>query len=207
MRKHVALVSVGILLGSCGGSGGGPPSPTPVVATLFSSQEGSVEAVGNNFVGGLVCGDNNANPSGGGPYRAFLTFSLSLPSGAAVTSAVLHLRQANVAGNPYTDLGTVLVEHVDYGASAPFKTNFAQAALDATGGTLSANSTLEDKALDVTASVQADLAAARTRSQFRLRFTPLDGNADGQDDLATFENATNDQGTTEVPRLVVTYTP
>ena len=101
----------------------------------------------------------------------------------------------------------VLVEHVDYGASAPFKTNFAQAALDATGGTLSANSTLEDKALDVTASVQADLAAARTRSQFRLRFTPLDGNADGQDDLATFENATNDQGTTEVPRLVVTYTP
>ena len=59
------------------------------------------------------------------------------------------------------------------------------------------------KTLDVTAAVQADAAAARPTSDFRLFFGTA-SDADAADDFATFNDAENHLGG-GVPVLVVTY--
>lgn len=112
--------------------------------------------------------------------KGFVSFNLSsLPEGATITSAVLRVYQYNVAGDPYDKLGKVLVEHVSYdsleqgesGETAQAK--YTMEPLDNTipaDAFLSTDATIGYKTLDVTAAVQADQGASRTRAQFRLRF-------------------------------------
>lgn len=71
-------------------------------------------------------------------------------------------------------------------------------------GTISNNTTVEWKTLDVASYVQADLDAGRTSSQYRIRFT-RNTDSDGVQDATFFESVENSGGTGNAPQLVVTY--
>jgi len=148
---------------------------------------------------GWVRSDGDANWDRGGPltgdmdadypglwYRQFYSFDISIiPIGNAIEKASILLYQANYNGDPYAELGNVIVDHVDYGDSLT-SDDYNSMPLTGNIGTLSDNLTIEYKTLDVTACVQADYTAGRQYSQFRLRFSLLDGNNDGTNDYVNF---------------------
>jgi hypothetical protein len=98
-----------------------------------------------------------------------------------------------------------VVDHLDYGATldvgdydlSPLASAFAIAA---TGPDTASHE------VDVASRVQADWAAGRTRSQFRLRFSIQDGDNDGINDIAAWtdpELSVNGSG--DQPQLVIRY--
>jgi hypothetical protein len=72
-------------------------------------------------------------------------------------------------------------------------------------GTISNSETSGWKSIDATAQVQADLAAFRGRSQFRLQFYPFDGFDDGQNTGALIESGDGTVDPTVKPYLDITY--
>jgi hypothetical protein len=142
--------------------------------------------------------------AGGSARRQFFSFDLSaLPAGARVDSALLTLYQARVDGTPYATHGTVVVDHVAYDTLDA--ADFSLPSLGDALGTLSADPALALRMLDVTAAVAADLAAGRTRTQLRLRWSALDLDGDATTDQAAFADADDALGTGLPPRLLLTY--
>lgn len=119
--------------------------------------------------------------------RVFASFQLpTLPSGAVVQQAILSGPQASTLGSPYTKLGNLKAQHVNF---AQFDANtFSATPLGNTVGDFSTNLTVETKMIAVTAEVNddyANLTARGGRSQYRLEF-PLGTNNDGVKDFAYF---------------------
>ena len=109
--------------------------------------------------------------------RAFWSFDLStLPAGVTIVSATFSVDQTNVTGAPFTELSVLSLDHLDYGSTFELA-DYTIASIAPAFATLSSDSSLVTKSVVVTARVQADLAAARTRTQFRARFSP-DSNLD-----------------------------
>lgn len=182
--------------------GGGPEITVNLLST--AALDGYVRSDGTSVPTGSspITGDLDAGAPGMG-YRQFYSFDLSsLPAGSSVTSATLRLYQASVAGSPYVDLGNVIVDHVDYGAALAGAA-YNAVALASNVGVLSSDATIAYKTLVVTARVQADVAAARTRAQFRVRFSNVDSNNDAGSDFALFTDA--EFLGASVPMLVVKY--
>lgn len=209
LRRLLVLVSAAAWIGAaCNDSSG----PGPETLTL-----GSTAAL-DGFV--YIGAAERADATGGGPStgdidafvegvnsRQFYSFDLAtLPTGADITTATLRLYQANASSGVYGELGNVVVDHLDYGTTLDVDDHSA-AALTEDIGTLSTDATIEYKVLDVTAAVEDDRAAGRTRSQFRLRFeTP--GNDDGTNDFAQFTDPEESCGSLCVgnpPQLVIEY--
>ncbi len=116
---------------------------------------------------------------GAGGVFGFVSFSiLDIPAQATVNSAILRLYQYNFSGDPYNKLGNLKIEHLVYGASLD-SSDYSLEALNATVGVISTNSTVGWKNLDVTDQVQEDLANARARSQFRVRFVDAQFTGEG----------------------------
>ncbi|MGH7753609.1 MAG: DUF7594 domain-containing protein [Gemmatimonadales bacterium] len=203
---RLALLAGTLLIaGSCGENLG--PDETLTLgstATLDGFTYAGAASGGNAAGSGPLLGDyDNVFP--GREYRQFYSFDLSaLPGDAEIQSATLRLYQASVQGNPYVELGVVVVDHVDYGVVLD-ATDHGIAALASAIGTLSASSTEEYKTLVVTSAVRADQTADRTRSQFRVRFVD-DGNNDGTADFASFSDAEDSCCTSGfLPELVIVY--
>ncbi len=187
MRTRTAAVPLlGILLAcgvlGCGGSGGGNEETVTLPGT--KAREGTVNPTGATVSNTLNFGDNSSNV----PIRAVLSFSLAtLPANATILSATLEIEQEDTGfGSPFTDLGNLLVDHVDLGSGVD--------TIDFTGGTLSSGiavlSTSAGDGLrtaDVTSAVLADLASARGRSEFRLRFAVASNNEGAQDTVRVIE--------------------
>jgi hypothetical protein len=155
--------------------------------------------------GGPLTGDFDSSYPGLG-YRQFYSFDISIISpGNEIEEAFVHLYQANYSGDPYAELGSVIVDHVDYGDSLT-SDDYDSAALEENIGTLSDNLILEYKTLDVTTYVRTDYTAARQYSQFRLRFSVADGNDDGGNDYVNFTDYEDSCcGVNMPPYLEVTY--
>jgi len=133
--------------------------------------------------------------------RGFVSFDIgTLPSGSNIISATLRIYQEAVNGAPYTDLGNLLVDHLDYGGTL-VGADYNSAPIQANIGTLSTDAVIEFKTLDVTLRLQDDIDNTRTRSQYRLLF-PIETDNDSVEDAAFFTSA-NIGGNT--PELVVTY--
>jgi hypothetical protein len=196
-----SLLCLGGAGSGCGGSGGPPP---PVTVTLLSDAGLDGTAGTSNFFSAAsqpTAGDNGAQA-----FRGFYSFDLALPPGAVVLAATVRIAQYGGVGAPYSDHGVVLLEHVDYGASLD-AADFGTAALGPSLGTLASDATPGYTALDATAQVQADRAAGRIRSQFRLRFSLLDTDGDGTADQAWFNDREDNGAVGTLPQLVVTYQP
>jgi hypothetical protein len=117
--------------------------------------------------GGPIVGDLDQFEPGKG-YRQFYSFALApVPAGSTITKATLTLYLAGSSGDPFSNHGVVVVDHLDYGAALDGG-DYALAALHPNIGTITDDITEEYKSLDVTAEVQDDLANSRTYSQFRL---------------------------------------
>jgi hypothetical protein len=122
-------------------------------------------------------------------------------------SASLRLYQAQVTGQPFSDLGSVAVDHVNYGASLT-SSDYLGGTLTSNIGTLSDTTASGYKVMDVGSRVSADLTAARLRSQYRLRFRPLESNTDGGDDYVQFTDAEDSCcSVNQPPQLVITVLP
>ena len=172
-----------------------------------STMDGWAESNGSasSDMGGPLTGDYEHNNPGVG-YRQFFSFGLAdIPDGATIVSASLELFQTNDYGSPFTDLGNVVVDHLDYGATLDGD-DYDMLALTANIGTLSVNTTEGYKILDVTTYVQTDSAAARDYSQYRLRFSVRDNDNDGARDSVSFTDAEDSCCSTgNLPKLVVEY--
>src|SRR6185295_13354008 len=107
----------------------------------------------------------------------------TIPAGANITNVTLRLQGSAPEGNPFTDFGSMQVDHVNVVSSISIL-NFA-------GNTLTANITSiptlpsglnkQVVELNVTTQVKADIAAGRPISSFRFQFNnapSLDGTFD-----------------------------
>lgn len=207
-RTLVSMLALALLMG-CGGSSANDDNFTEF--TVFLGAEGGFEgtldasgAIAENAQG-LTVGDREGLPQPG-PVRACLSFSLlSIPSNATITLAQLRLDQVFVSGTPYTALGALRVDHVNYGAAFPPPGAYQGSMLLGDTATLSTTPTLGPKTCSVTFPVQNDRAAFRTRSQFRLHFANADQNVDGLQTFVRFVDAESQGGVGQVPLLMLTY--
>lgn len=186
VRATFALLGLGAALAACGGSGdgasgvpGGPGGPTFQTIDIQPDPGNSGQTTGGGAVFvtlQLNPGDVPANVD----FRGQLSFPLTgVPANATITLASLRCSQVNISGNPYGENGTLDVDHIDQGAGLDIADHVV-APLVAVGA-LSVDATLAVKVLAVTAQVQADRAALRPNSDFRLQFTTapsVDGNPD-----------------------------
>ncbi len=194
------LVTLACATVGCGGSGGGDDAET-VVLPGTKAREGTVNPNGATVSNALNFGDTSSNV----PIRAVLSFSLApLPAGATVVSATLEIEQEDTGfGAPYTDLGNLLVDHVDLGAGVE-TTDFAGGTLSSGIAVISTSAGDGLRAADVTSAVLADLAAARGRSEFRLRFAVTTNNDGSQDSIRVFQTD-NLEGRSD-PVLILRFT-
>lgn len=201
----LASVIVATLALGCGGGGGATPSP-------------SIDLPGVVFQDGYVSNDGVADSIGGGPgvgdiemmfpgrlYRQFFSFNRNvLPAGATILSATLYVYQTDVTGNPYDDLGDVVVDYLDYGSLDAG--DYDLAPIEANIGTISNNPLLEWKTLDVTTQTQDAIGAGRN-PQFRFRFDRTIIVTDGFNDSAFFVDAEDSHGGVgNTPFLQIVYT-
>lgn len=202
---------IGVALGltACGGGGAPPPVTVGILGTASLDGEVRSDGVAVSAGGSPAVGDVDS-VANGLAGRQFFSFDLTgIPAGAAVLSATLHLHQTFVLGFPYVTLGDVVADHLDYGPSLDAG-DFALAALTPAYATVSLDGTSGLRTLDATAAVQADRAASRVRTQFRLRFDGLDSDLDGAADAAQFadrELSTQNATAGQQPVLFVLYQP
>ena len=189
------------LLAACGG-GGGSNAITLAIPSAAAT-DGFVTST--QFVDtGTPISAGDTDGSFQNVARGFVRFDLSgIPAAVTILSAELRLHQSAVIGAPYTTLGGVVVDHVDIGAALD-STDFGAVALQSGLGVLSNDSGIGLKTLNVTAQVRADLAAARSNADFRLRF-PTGSDADGFDDYVQFNDGEDSFGNGVKPLLVVRY--
>jgi len=138
--------------------------------------------------------------------RQFFSFNWHpLPAGVTIVSATLHLHQHDVVGNPYDDLGDVIVDYLDYGTFLDAG-DYDLTPLQANIGTISDNPLIEWKTLDVTTQTRDAIGAGRN-PQFRLQFSRTIFVTDGLFDFAEFVDAEDSGGGLgNVPFLRIIYT-
>jgi hypothetical protein len=135
----------------------------------------------------LFVGDDDASADGVGA-RQFYSFDLSrLPSNAQILNADVSFSQIEQVGTPYDSLGSLRIEHVDYGPSLE-GADYDTPVLEDLGGLIVADPDLmvSGRALPVGDLVAAALGSSSRRLQFRLRFENLDSDSDGTADHAVF---------------------
>ncbi len=182
MPRGVALLAFLAIGAGCGGAGGTASIGLASTKTREGTMSPSSVLVGNT----LNFGDNATNV----PFRVALSFShVPLPAGAEIVSATLVIEQEDTGfGAPFTDLGALLVDHVDLGASLD-SADFDGGTLTSDVGTISSTTGNGLRSLDVTQAVLADVAAGRGRSEFRLRFAAPTDDDGAQDSLRVIETA------------------
>ncbi len=188
-------------------------SPGKVISIYANGDNSGYVVTGNYHIAfhgiepvvGDVDGDVNKSI-----VRGLLEFPIdTIPAGSTLTDAKLLLTQCKVVGKPFSKLGNVVVEHITY--VDPFDSSaFDSPRIGAAVGTLSDNPGLGKRTLVVTPVVQADLTAGRKLSQYRLRMSLFDGDADSVSDYVAFHTE-NFWGhicpgaTGSNPLLIVTY--
>ncbi|MBK8268673.1 MAG: hypothetical protein IPK83_10390 [Planctomycetes bacterium] len=137
--------------------------------------------------------------------RGFISISLNaLPANANVTKALLRFRAIAAAGNPFDDIVLLKLDHVDV-VSGIDATDFIATPIENSIATIDSLPTnaKRDVSIDITSQLNADRAAGRPISSFRLDFRQAP-TVDGQAD-AVFIDASDDDGGPR-PSVVVTLT-
>jgi len=205
MRFHLMtlILTAPFALAGCGA---GSVFDPPIVASMpnVETQSGFTYSGGPLFTSDGAYAIRVGDSGGNDARRGFLRFDLSsIPAGATIEDAELRIGQYSVVGTPYTSLGAVLVDHVTMGVNFD-AADWGAAALAPNIGTLSSDSTLQEKSLNVTSRVLDDLNDGRTTSDFRLRFA-LTTDFDGANDYAEFNDLDDTAGNGQIPQLIVSY--
>jgi DNA-binding beta-propeller fold protein YncE len=185
---------------------------TPVVIGSTDTMDGYARSdVTFGVSGSPAVGEKDVTYVSSAGWRQLYSFGIvSIPASATITSATLRLYQCDVAGAPYAHLGNVIVDHVNYGAALSASA-YSGATVSSNIGTLSTTASLGYRSLDVKTRVQADMTAARVRSQFRLQFSLLDYFANATDDFVQFTDAEDSTcagtATNRPPQLALTLIP
>ncbi|TAL39873.1 MAG: hypothetical protein EPN93_00350 [Spirochaetes bacterium] len=101
-------------------------------------------------------------------YRCLLSFDITGLAGKTITGVILRVHVASTTGTPFSGLGDLKADRIDYGTSTPTITDSTYySGLSATDmGGMTADG--EWRVIDVTDAVMDDLAQGRT--QYRLHF-------------------------------------
>lgn len=214
LRRLAPIALAGALLAAaaCGG-GGGDDNPGPTQLSIVSTPEldGTVSAGGaapasrSDLQPGV--GDGIFVVGSGTPqFQSFYSFDLSfVPAGGTVTSAVLSLFLRQTAGDPDGMMVLIRLDHVRFDDVFP-ATPLTPQVLEANFDQIDPTDVVGRRLIDVTAQVQADLDAGRTRSQFRLRGA-ITTNNDAVADVAFFTDGEDSQGSGELPFLDLVVEP
>ncbi len=191
-------VVIALIAASCGGETT-PATTDGADAVTIANQGGDMEGhTPTAFAGsgtGLFAGDNlnGSFPEGVG-VQLFVNFAL--PDGLTVDSASVVSDALHTSGNPFDDLGRLLIEPVGYETFGPPLFEL-EASADPTSCQTTGDTTVT---CDVTAAVQSAVSSGQATAQFRIRFEqPADN--DGQPDLALFyltDSNTNEPGIFEL---------
>lgn len=176
------------------------PTPSPIVKTLnkAAGQEGNVTDTGYVSAQGYI----DVGRTTGFIYRGFVGFDLTdIPSTATISKATLRLYQRSVYGSPYSALGTIQVDHLDYGTTLTGDSFSGGTLYQASFGTIGSSQLAEWKTLDVTAQVKKD-RGLHNSSQFRLHFSTEAKGGSNPGDVVSFSASNNGS---EQPQLVVEY--
>ena len=200
--KLFSILLMVLLLTACGGGSGGDDTQdeqtnqnnTPVELDAVLPAIEPTGPVDNSTLGNwdqTLLGVGEFGPANQfmNNWRGILTFDISsIPAGATIISAELVANQFQVNGDPYFNLGQVLVDHIEMGptmlgAAYDDFTVGGTAGLEI--GTLSANANLGIKSVDITGAVERDVSAGLPRTQLRLRFQ-VENSGDAQIDNVFF---------------------
>jgi DNA-binding beta-propeller fold protein YncE len=187
---------------------------TPIVIGSTANLDGYARSdLTASASGSPATGDKEASDSFGVGWRQLYSFDIAdIASSAMIDSATLRLYQCDVQGLPYTLLGDVNVDQMNYGGVFdPFGSAYDGSAVTLNIGILSATPDPGYKSLNVTTQLQNDLMALRVRSQYRLRFSVQDFSFDGNDDYVQFTDAEDSlcagAAVNKPPQLAVTLRP
>jgi hypothetical protein len=187
-------------------------SNPPAVDTLYAVQtwSGTVASDGNGNYSffdssDVAVGDLDAYLNGE-TVRGLVMFDVAAYSTTdTLVTAVLRVDECAVVGSPIPAFGTVVVDHL-----APQPPSIGLYASGATGtnlGTISADTIIGYHSLEVDSATIHDIKAGDTYSSWRLRFSNVDGNANGVSDFVAFRGVKNGVctgSTTRLPALIIT---
>jgi hypothetical protein len=188
----------------------GPPGPGTATQQSEPDLDGYRGSTGGGGTGQdiIVGNGGQTGPSGEKVWRGFMSFDLSdIPSGASIEGARLRFYQVKVEGSPYQKMGSLILDHVDYGSKLSRATYDTPSLGSATLAQQPSPGTWYNIVDQPIADwVEQDLSAGRDRFQVRLRWA-RETDGDDQEDYASMEPGNNYFGTGNVPVLVVTYGP
>jgi hypothetical protein len=176
----LAALPVIALLAACGSDSSTGPHSTPAVDTVavdYSTYQQLEYYVNHGSDSSYSSWQNSygyqyVDMYNGGNYayedRAIFGFSLPTLAGrGAVDSAKTYVYQC---ASPSLTLGSVILDHVHFGADLNDSAAFSGDLLQANVGTVTSDPATSLRAVTVTSSVQADYAAKRGSSQYRMEF-------------------------------------
>ena len=211
--RFCALLSIASLfLAACGGAQGGaqggvePPVVDPMVAIPVNpdlqgyANSGGMAGTNDQY---MWLGDDSSNVT----HRGFLGFDLPAIAPELIKSAHLSVYQSGVEwGYPYTDLGALVLDHMDLGGTIDNADYPYSAALEHSVAVLAIAYGEDEQLADVTETVKKALTMGLSTVDFRLRFPKASDNDNAVD--LTFMNGTADPATSGVlPTLIITYHP
>jgi hypothetical protein len=156
----------------------------------------------------LVGNGDEVDPVGELVARGFMSFDLSgIPAQSTIDSVELRFYQKEIQGDPYTKLGNLVLEQVDYGASlgdSAYNTPALASALLDMQTAPGAWYVLSDPT--ILSWVESTLEAGQPRFQLRLQFRQ-ETDGDRLEDWVGIEPGGGILGSRNAPQLTITYTP
>jgi pSer/pThr/pTyr-binding forkhead associated (FHA) protein len=156
----------------------------------------------------LVGNGEIIQPGGEVVARGFMSFAVSgIPAGASIESAELRFYQSEVTGDPYSKLGGLVLEHVNYGSRLDDNA-FNTPAVDSAklGDQLPAGQWYILGGPALVSWIQGDVDAGQGRTQMRVRFS-IETDGDGEEDWIAIQPGGSFLGSSKAPVLVITYIP
>lgn len=171
-------------------------TPATRQVTIIVNPALSVTRCGINGEGGVVVksggsrvpypgmlGINVGDDSGNNSFRAFWSFDINDLSGKTIDSANLTISDASLTGNPFSNLGTLIVETVDYAT-------IDASAYDTIGSAILSIGSGPNGNYNIKTPLQSAVSASKSRFRMRLRYS-TESNADSSTNSVSWTGYTH----------------
>jgi hypothetical protein len=187
-----------------------PAEPETVTVRSEGALDGLVINDGSSSTSqDIVAGNGDLDETTGELVaRGFMSFDLSdIPSSAVAESVELRFYQKRIQGDPYGKLGSLLLEHVNYGGtlgSSAFDTPALDSAMLEKETEAGAWYVITDDT--IARWVEKALSGGESRFQLRLQFAQ-ETDGDGDEDWIAVTPGGGILGSSNSPQLTITYLP